>query len=804
MGTLVGDVKFGFRMMARTPVVTLVAVVSLALGIAANTSMFSVLNSFLFEPLPYENQEELVLFRTLRTGDNIEMAGLVSVPNFRDYEAASRSIEISAIYMTERANLTGLDVPEQLSVIVATPNLFDLFGVSPALGRGFRPEEGAAGAGDVVVLEYDYWQRRFVGDRDVLGRRITLDGTPYTIVGVMPEAFDMIPANVHAFRPSDFADQAENRASQRFWGFARLRDGATASQLQLEVEGISRRLAEEYPEANRGTEVLVQPLRDFFPGPTDTQLLKILTTVTLFGLLLACANVANLLLGRAEERQKEVAVRMAMGAGRGRILRQLLTESILMATSAGVLGTVLSIWVVGWLRTAMPAELPAALSPSLDIEVLLATLFLSMLAGVAFGLAPALHATGVDLRESLGNGARGGTAGRRRKRLRNAFVIGEVAVALALLSGSGFLLQAFERLANGEAGFDPSGLLTFQLSVLEDRYQTDADIVAYERELVRVLEEIPAVDGVALMSSLPRGRGSPQTLYTVNGRPIPDANDQPTAGLQAVNAEYFTTMDIPVRLGRLLDDSDRADAANVVVVSEALVAREFPNEDPIGRELMVRGVARQIVGVVGNVLQDRMALSGRGGEQIYIPVAQFPLRNPSFALRTSGDPAALAADVRKGVWSVEADQPIAQLQTLQAFIDESLAGPRAISTFLMVMGGVALALAAIGIYGVMAHSVAQQRREIGIRLALGARQSTVVGMITRSGLKLVAFGIVAGLPLAYLMFRGTMTTLNLFEVELGFGYPLGLSSALIVVAVLATVIPARRASGVAPLTALRE
>ena len=340
--------------------------------------------------------------------------------------------------------------------------------------------------------------------------------------------------------------------------------------------------------------------------------------------------------------------------------------------------------------------------------------------------------------------------------------------------------------------------------MLEDRYQTDADIVAYERELVRVLEEIPAVDGVALMSSLPRGRGSPQTLYTVNGRPIPDANDQPTAGLQAVNAEYFTTMDIPVRLGRLLDDSDRADAANVVVVSEALVAREFPNEDPIGRELMVRGVARQIVGVVGNVLQDRMALSGRGGEQIYIPVAQFPLRNPSFALRTSGDPAALAADVRKGVWSVEADQPIAQLQTLQAFIDESLAGPRAISTFLMVMGGVALALAAIGIYGVMAHSVAQQRREIGIRLALGARQSTVVGMITRSGLKLVAFGIVAGLPLAYLMFRGTMTTLNLFEVELGFGYPLGLSSALIVVAVLATVIPARRASGVAPLTALRE
>jgi putative ABC transport system permease protein len=804
MAVLFQDVKFGFRMMARTPMVTLVAVLSLALGIAANASMFSMLNSFLFAPLPYADQEELVLFRTLRTGDDIEMAGGISVPNFRDIEVASRSIESSMVYTTELANFTGLDTPEQLTVVVATPSLFEVLGVQPALGRGFRPEEGADGSGNVVVLEYDYWQRRFLGDQDVLGRTITLDGSPYTIVGVMPEDFDMIPANVHAFRPSDFAGELENRGSQAFLAFARLSEGATASRLQLEVDGTARRLVEEYPDANRGMEFVVQTLREFFPGPTDTQLLKILTAVTLFGLLIACANVANLLLGRAEERQKEVAVRTALGAGRGRILRQLLTESVLMATSAGIVGSVLAIWVVGWLRTVMPAELPAALSPSLDVEVLIATLFVSILAGIAFGLVPALHSIGGNLRESLGNGVRGGTAGRRRRRLRNVFVIGEVAVALAVLSGSGFLIQAFDRLANDDPGFDPSGLLTFQLSVLEDRYEEDADIATYERELVRVLEEIPAVHGVAIMSSLPRSNGNPQTRYTVDGRPVPEANEQPRAGLQAVNAEYFATMDIPVREGRLLTDADREDSPNVALVSEALVARDFPNEDPIGQQISVRGRSRQIVGVVGDILQDRVALAGRAGEQIYLPIAQFPLRNPSFALRTSGDPAAIAADVRQAVWSVEADQPIARLRTLQAHIDESLAGPRSISLFLMVMGGIALALAAMGIYGVMAHSVTQQQREIGIRMALGAGRGDVVGMITRSGLVLVAVGVVGGLPLAYLMFRGTVTMLNLFNTELSFGYPIALSAALIGVAVLATVVPARKASGIAPVAALRE
>jgi putative ABC transport system permease protein len=801
--TLLHDVKFGLRMMAKSPVVSAVAVLSLALGVAANAAMFALLNSFLLEPLPYADQDELVLLRTVPEGESMEMGGGVSVPNFRDLVDAARSLESSMIYDIERSNLTGLEIPEQLSVVVATPSIFRVLGVEPALGRGFRDAEGAEGAGLVVVLEHDYWQARFLGDPDVLGRTLVLDGAPHTIIGVMPEAFDMIPANVHAFRPSDFADRTEARAENRTMGFGRLMDGATPEQLASEIEGAAARLEAEYPEDNRGREFRVQSMRDFFPGPTDTQLLKILTAVTLFGLLIACANIANLLLGRAEERQREVAVRTALGAGRGRILRQMLTESLVMGATAGALGCVMAIWVVRWLQTVMPAELPRAFRPELDPEVLVATLLVSLLAGVAFGLAPAVHSVGDNLRDALG-GARGGTAGRRRKRVRGAFVVGEVAVALALLSGSGFLIQAFDRLANSDPGFDAAGLLTFQLSVLDDRYVDDADVVGYERDLVAALGSVAGVEGVAIMSSLPRGRSNPQARYMVDGRPTLARNEQPVAGLQSVNAAYFETLAIDLLQGRLIGDTDRVDTDRVAVVSEAFARREFPDAEAIGQRITVEGESRGIVGVVEDITQDRMALAGRAGEQIYLPVEQAPLRNPSFAVRVAGDPSSASADVRAAIWSVEADQPIAQLQPLQAFMDESLAGPRSISAFLIVMGGIALALAAMGIYGVMAHSVQQQQREIGIRMALGAGRGTMVRMVTRSGLTLVGLGVLAGLPLAYLMFRATMAGLNLFETDVDYWYSLALGGALVGVAVLATVLPARRASAIAPVSALKE
>jgi putative ABC transport system permease protein len=732
------------------------------------------------------------------------MAGLVSVPGFRDYVAASRSVEDGALYAIRPGNLTGLDVPEQLGLVVTTPNLFDVLGVQPTLGRGFRTEEGVEGAGSVMVLGYDYWQRRFLGDRSVLGRVVMLDGVPTTIVGVMPERFELIPANVQAYVPSDFTDQMEDRESQAYMSFLRLTPGATAQQVQLEIQGLHERLVAEFPDALSGTEIVVQRARDFFPGPTDRRLYAILTVVTMFGLLIACANIANLLLSRAEERQQEVAVRTAMGAGRGRVLRQLLTESVVMGAAGGVLGLVLAIWVVAWMRSIMPPELPAFIMPELDPKVVAVTMVVSMLAGVVFGIAPALQSVGGNLREALGDGARGGTAGRRRKRLRSAFVVGEIAVALALLSGAGFLIQAFEQLSNGDPGFEVDGLLTFDLSVQDDRYPTDADVIAYEHELVRVLGEIPSVEGVAVMSSLPRGQTSTRTRYTIDGRPYVQPSEQPTVGIQIVNPGYFAAMGIPVREGRLVEESDREDSPPVAVVSEAFVAREFPDEEPLGQHVTLDGASVQIVGVVQDILQERMESDGARGEQIYVPMDQRAQRTPRFALRTSGDPATLAADVRAAVWSVEADQPIATPRSLEAFIAESLAGPRAVSVFLLVFGAIALALAAVGIYGVMSQSVAQQQREIGIRMALGASRGAVVGMVARSGLLLVGLGIVLGTPLAFLMFRATMQGLNLFDVDVGYGAPGALFAALILVAVLSIVLPASRASAVVPVRTLKE
>jgi putative ABC transport system permease protein len=804
MSTLLQDLRYGLRMLAKAPLVSSVAAVSLALGIAANAGMFAILNGFMFEPLPFGDQDGLVLLREGRRGESLDLFGGLAMGNFRDYEAAATSLEAATAYTIDVANLTGVDVPEQLRVVVGTPNLFEVLQVQPAMGRGFRPEEGAEGVGHVVVLDHAFWQRKFLGDRDVLGRTMTVDGQSFTVVGVMPEGFDMIPADVQAFRPDDFRDRWDERTNRDFMVFGRLALGATPARVQQELDGVVARLAAEYPDANEGYEMRVMPARDFFPGPTDSQLVTILTAVTLFGLLIACANVANLLLGRAEERQREVAVRTALGAGRHRILRQLLTESVTLGLVSGTLGIGLAALLVRWLQGVMPAELPTAFRPELDPVVLAATVLVSMLAGAAFGLVPALHAVRTDLREALGEGSRGGTVGRRRKRLRNAFVVGEFAVALGLLTGSAFMMEAFDQMTGAYPGFRQEGLLTFSLRAPDDRYPQDDDLVEYQDELLASLRAVPGAQGVAVMSSLPRGFSNPSVSYEVAGRERVDGSELPTAGFQAVNPEYFATMEIEVLQGRSFEEADRADGQRVAIVNQAFVRRELPDEDPLSKTVTFRNQAWVVVGVAGDILQERIPLAGDRGEALYVPVAQAPLRSPSYAIRVAGDPNALAADVRQAVWAVNPDQPVALLQTLDAYVAESLAGPRAISVFLLGMGAIALLLAAMGIYGVMAHSVAQQQREIGVRMALGAERGNVVGMVTRSGLGLAGIGMLLGLPLAFVMYRVVASALNLFESAMGLSYAAWVTLALALVAVVSTWLPARRASNIEPVAALRD
>ncbi len=804
MVTLLQDLRYGVRMLLKTPVVSTVAALSLALGIAANASTFSILNSFFFHPLPYRDQDGLVVLREGRQGTSIEAYSGVAMANFRDYEAGSPSIASATAYTVSEMNLTGEDVPEQLGVVMATPNFFDVLGVPATLGRTFRPEEGAEGLGNVVVLGHDLWVRRYQEDPGTLGRTLTLDGTVHTIVGVAPEGFDPIPANVDLFKPTDFAAQRDDRSAHAYVALGRLVPGASAQQVGRELDGLFARIASEHPEGNRGWTLRVLPLRKFFPGPTDTKLLLVLSAVTLFGLMIACANVANLLLSRAEERQKEVALRTALGAGRVRILRQLLTESITLGVVAGAAGIVLSMSVVDWLRGAMPAMIPKAMMPELDPTVLAATAAVSVLAGIAFGLAPALHAARAGLGEAMSEGSRGGTVGHARRRLRNAFVVGEFAVALALLSGSSYLMTAFRAVVDADPGYRQQGLLTFSLSIPEGRYPTDADVSRYQDELVEALTGIPGVTDVAMMSTLPRSMMNPGTRYSVEGRDAVDGTELPRAGLQAINPGYLRTLEIPLIEGRAFDGTDRAESQRVALVNEAFVRREFADEDPLGRSLAFRGTTWTIVGVVGDALQDRIALAGNRGEAVYVPSEQLPQRAPSFALRTAAEATELAGDVRGAVWDVDPDQPVASLRTLDAHVAESLAGPRTISLFVGVMGTIALLLAAMGIYGVMAHAVLQQKREIGIRMALGAGRAKVVGMVTRSGMALAGVGMLLGVPVSFLMYRAVASALDLFEGVVGPMSAAGVAVALAGVAALATYLPALRASGIQPVDALRD
>jgi putative ABC transport system permease protein len=799
MRDLLLDVRYGVRMLAKTPVVAAVAAVSLAMGISANTTTFAVANGFLFEPFPYEDQDSLVLISELHTKSTDDE--WTSPGNFLDYRRRATVFESLIGYEIEPANLTGGEQPEQVRLVRMSPETFSVLGRSPMLGRDFEEKEGIAGAGSVAILSHSFWQRYFAADRSVLDRSVVIDGERFDVIGVMPEDFDFLPADVDLFTPTNWEDRSSDR-ERGLLVMGRLKDGRTAEEAEAEISAISSQLAAEHPEENEGYRSRTVPLRDFFPGRTDTLLMYILLTVSGFVLLIACANIANLLLARAEVRQREVAVRTALGAGRTRILRQLLTESVLLALLGGALGALLSFYSVRWVRASMPAQLPQSFMPDMNRTVLLYTLGTSMLAGMIFGIAPALHTFADDLRAALSESTRGGTATRKRNRLRNAFVVVEIGAALALLIGAGALMNIFREFVMIDPGFDTRRLLTAQLTLSEDRYPQDADVRRFYREVTRRLSEVPGVHGVAVMNELPRSRASGSTEFTIEGRPAPGRNEEPVAGLQAVNDRYFPTLGVEIRQGRGVTEADREDTEAVAVVNQSFVESFFPGEDPQGKRVVVTGRPRRIVGVSPNIYQSRMPDDGgKLGPVIYLPMEQQPTRSKSFALRVEGEPEALADALRGAIWAVDPAQPVSQVQSLTAHIATELSGPNIVSTVLSIFGATALLLSAIGIYGVMAHGVAQKTREIGIRMALGAAGGDVVGLVTRQGMRLAAFGLVLGAPFAFILIRLVGST---FVSTTG-ATPqlvLGVVAVLATVAFVATYLPARMASRIQPVRAL--
>ena len=798
MTDFIQDIRYGLRMMVKAPVVMAVAAVSLAVGIAANTVTFSVANGFFFKPFPYAEQDRLVVVYENHQ-KNLDDEG-ASPANYLDWRERSTVFEELIAYEIVRANLTGGDEPERVRLVNTSPETFGMMGRQPFIGRDFDTDEGAHGG--VVMLSFPFWQRYFGEEASILGDEITVDGVPHTVIGVMPEDFDFIPANVDVYRPTDWTDSRDDRDGRSLLVMGRLVEGRGIEEAQAELEAVASQLETEYPDANAGYGVHAIPLRELFPGPTDTMLMYILMTVAGFVLLIACANIANLLLARAEGRQREIAVRTAMGAGRARILRQLLTESVLLAIVGGALGTLLSIYGVRGVAAGMPAELPRSFMPVLDATVLMYTLAISMLAGIVFGIAPALHSFAGDLRESLGE-TRGGTVSRQRNRLRSAFVVIELAAALALLVGGGVLLGIFTELVNRSPGFESEGVLTAQLTVSEDRYPSDADVFRFYEEAIRRLEEVSGIETVAAMNDLPRSRGVSNTEFTIDGREQPLVNEEPTADWQSVNPEYFSALGVPVSSGRALSDTDRTDTQLVTVVNERFVEVFLPDEEPLGTQITVLGASRQIVGVSKNVFQTRMPREGgKIGPALYLPMAQNPVRNMSLAMRASGEPAALASAVRAAIWRVDPAQPVTAIQTLDEHIATQLSGPRIISFVLALFGAAALMLSAIGIYGVMAHSVAQRTREIGIRMALGAAGQDVVKLVTRQGMSLAAIGLGVGAPLAYAMVRAIQTMFlatDMIDPKL----IVGVTVTLAAVAFTATFLPALRASRVQPTRALQ-
>ncbi|HEX8283358.1 MAG TPA: ABC transporter permease [Pyrinomonadaceae bacterium] len=820
METLRQDVRFGLRTLLKRPGFTLVAVVTLALGIGANSAIFSVVNAVVLRPLPYAAPERLVaLWGNLNQKGFEELE--VSAPEYADFRGRGAHVfEDVAAYYESGFNMTGAGEPERIQGVRATASLFSTLGVAPLTGRAYTEEEDRPGAPDVAVISHSLWRRRFNSDPSVVGKSVTLDGRPTTIVGVMRADFHFPNNDADVWKPAAFdADllSPNNRGSHFLNAVARLKEGFTPARANTEVAALARAQGAEnagnYP---RGFGASVRPLAEEVVGPSvRTSLFVMLGAVGLV-LLIACANVANLLLARASSRRKEVAVRTALGAGRARIMRQLLTESVLLSLAGGGAGLMLALWGVDLLVALAPEGTPRVAEVGLDARVILFTFGVSLLTGVVFGLAPALHASKVDLNESLKEGGRGGGEGAGRGRLRGLLVVGEFALALVLLAGAGLLVKSFTRVLDERPGFDARGVLTMRLVLPESKYKSYDAHRAFYSSLFERLRRLPGVEAVGANNLLPLNGSGGSRTFLIEGRPVPAGQPKPEEQLRYVTPGYFAAMRVPVLRGRDFDERDVQTAPRVAVVSRSMAERHWPGEEAVGKRLAYAGIGRghdekpewiEVVGVVGDVKHRGLDLESK--PEIYVPVHQplfanrpTPPLSLYVAVRTSGDPAALAPVVRREVAAVDPEQPLANVRTMEERLAESVAQRRFNMTLLGVFACVALLLAGVGVYGVMAYAVARRTHEIGIRVALGAQRGDVVRLVLRQGMWLALAGVGLGVVGAYAATR-LMSGL-LYGVSptdpLTF---LGVSALLTAAALLACLLPARRATKVDPMVALR-
>lgn len=813
METFINDVRYGIRTLIKRPGFAAVAIVTLALGIGANTAIFSVVNATLLRPLPFRNPDRLVMVwgylpQLAQQGDKFPC----SAGNYLGLVKDTKSFEQLAAFRQWTWQQTHSGEPEQLRGVRVSANFFEAVGVRPLLGQTFTPPQDEEGAGRVAIISYQLWQREFGADQNVLGKTLTLDGHTVSVVGVMPLGFDF-PGGANMLPGLQFtnktdlwvplamtADERKNQGSLNMALLGRMKEGVNLIQAQTELRAVQASL----PLGAIGYTVNLVPLQNQMVGNIKPLLLVLLATVIVV-LLIACANVGNLLLARASSRQKEMAVRSALGAGRWRIIRQLLTESILLSLVGGLLGFLIAIWGTPLLVSFIPEKIPRVHEVNVDLRVLGFAFLVSVITGLVFGLAPAVQASRVNLNDSLKEAARSVSGSLRQNRLRAFLIVSEVSLAVVLMIGAALLTKSFVRLLDVNPGFDPAHTLTMEISLPTappSKYADEEQQATFFRQLLEQLNRSPGVISAGAVLTLPLTGAEESTNLFIEGRPKPPNNQLPESDYTIVTPGYFKALQIPLLKGRGFTDQDNKAATGVIVINEALARRYWPNEEPVGKRLTVgfEKAPREIIGVIGNVKQ--RALSAETRPEMYLPLLQRPSGVMTIVVRANGDPLSLAAIARSQAHSLDPSLPVTNMKTMDEIFSASVEQQRFSTLLVGLFGGLAVVLAAIGIYGVMGYMVTQRKHEIAVRIALGAKTNQVLKLVLKDGLMLASVGLGIGLVAAFALTR-LMRSL-LFEVKpTDVQTFAGVSIGLIAIALLACLVPARRAARVDPLVALR-
>jgi putative ABC transport system permease protein len=813
METLLQDLRYAVRLLQRRPGFTIVAVLTLALGIGANSAIFSIVNAVMLRPLPFKEPERLATLWERNPKEGYEQ-NPPAVPNFVDWRSRNKSFEQIAIYTFDRKfNLTSGDQPERIEGAQVSPNIFELLGVSPISGRVFSAEEEQPGREQVVILSHNLWKRRFASDPAAIGKTVEIDGRSHSIVGIMPPGFQFpggtgVILNLFSHPAAELwvplsisPESLNQRSAHSHQVIGRIKSSVTLEQAEAEMTSIQQQIAKDYPGEFVGTSIKLTLLYDQVVGSVRLPLFVLLGAVA-FVLLIACANVANLLLASATARQKEIAIRITLGAGRARVVRQLLTESILLALLGGIIGILITFWGIDALLSILPDNTPRANEISIDRWVLGFTFFISILTGVFFGSVPALQVSRTNLNEGLKEGGRTATDGLHRNRTRSLLVVSEVAFSLVLLIGAALMLQSFNRLLQVKPGFNPENVLTMQLSLPRAKYNR-VKRATFFQQAIEGIKTLPGVVSAAAVTIPPMSGSNDNYAFQIENRPPVFNGKSTSTEFRPISPEYFKAIEIPLLKGRSFNEQDEKSSTNVLMINESFARIYFAGEDPIGKRMTlgVNNFTGEIIGVVGDV--KGFGLDANVREEVYGLYSQAPFwPDMTLVVKTASNPMSLAAGIRGRIQELDREQPISNIRTMEQIISESVSQPRFRSLLLGIFGLVALVLAIVGIYGVISYSVSQRTHEIGIRMALGAQRGDILKLIVGHGMGLVLAGVVIGLLIAFALTR-VMSSLLYGVSATDLTTFISIPILLAAVAFFAGYIPARRATRVDPMVALR-